>query len=525
MFGSRTRFGVFIASCAALASLPDLAAADPALTTHDLALLNRITWGASASSAAEMSALGERRWLEQQLHPSPDPQLPPAVQQEIDALPISHTPMAELVVDLDAQGKATRQIADPDQKQVALQAYRQALADLGRQAATRSLLRDVYSANQLQEQMTWFWMNHFNVHMAKHDIRVTVGDYEDQAIRPRALGRFRYLLEATLRHPAMLRYLDNDQNAKGRINENYAREIMELHTMGVDSGYSQKDVQELARILTGVGVDLSHDAPRLKPDYQPLYVRAGLFEFNPNRHDFGDKVFLGHTIRGSGFGEVEQALDILSRQPATAHHISLELAAYFVGDNPPPALVDAMAQTFMHTDGDIASVLKILFASRAFDASLGGEFKDPVHYVVSSVRLAYDGRVILNTRPMENWLNRMGEGLYNHETPDGYPMTSAAWNGPGQMAVRFEIARQIGSGAPALFRVDDAPAPSAAMMAAPAPAPLPPPPSPPPTLQMALYQRGLGPSLSAPTLGALSQAGSPRDWNALFLSSPEFMRR
>ena len=150
--------------------------------------------------------------------------------------------------------------------------------------------------------MTWFWFNHFNVHQYKRDLRALVGDYEDQAIRPHALGRFRDLLEATLRHPAMLRYLDNDQNAANHINENYAREIMELHTLGIGSGYSQKDVQELARILTGVGVDLSSTNPKLPPARQALLVRAGLFEFNPNRHDFSDKVLLGHAIRGSGFG-------------------------------------------------------------------------------------------------------------------------------------------------------------------------------------------------------------------------------
>ncbi len=165
-------------------------------------------------------------------------------------MPIAQIPMATLVVNMDAQNKAANQLTDPDQKKAARQAYQQDYNDLARQAAARSILRDLYSPAQLQEQMTWFWFNHFNVHLYKRDIRAMVGDYEDQAIRPNALGRFRDILEATLRHPAMLRYLDNDQNAANHINENYAREIMELHTMGVGSGYTQKDVQELARILT-----------------------------------------------------------------------------------------------------------------------------------------------------------------------------------------------------------------------------------------------------------------------------------
>ena len=297
----RPRILLLLASCVALTAQPGLAAAASPPGGHDWALLNRVTWGANASAAADLQALGERRWLDQQLHPSVQDRLPAQVQQQIDALPISATPMTQLAPQMDEQRKAAAQITDPDQRKAALKDYQQAMRDLGRQAADRSLLRDLYSPDQLKEQMTWFWDNHFNVHMRKADVRAMIGDYEDRAIRPNALGRFRTLLEATLRHPAMLRYLDNAKNATGHINENYAREIIELHTMGVGSGYSQQDVQELARILTGVGIDTSPDGPRLRPAYRDLYVRQGLFEFNPNRHDFGDKVFLGHRIKGSGF--------------------------------------------------------------------------------------------------------------------------------------------------------------------------------------------------------------------------------
>jgi len=508
----RPKRAFFTAATALLAaSATSMAGAQTPPSAHDLALLNRITWGQSASAADSLQKLGPRAWLDRQLRPQASDRPPAEVRAQIDALPISRTPMADLVVQMNAQIQAANKLTDPDQKKLAQQAYQQGMTDLGRQAATRELLRDLYSPDQLQEQMTWFWLNHFNVHMYKRDVRAMVGDYEDQAIRPRALGKFRDLLEATLKHPAMLRYLDNDQNAANHINENYAREIMELHTMGVGSGYSQKDVQELARILTGVGVDLSPDPPRLKAAYQPLLVRAGLFEFNPNRHDFGDKVFLGHVIKGSGFGEVEQALDIIAREPATAHHVSAQMAAYFMGDDPPPAVVDRMAKTFQRSDGDIAATLRVLFASREFDASLGKAFKDPMHFAVSAVRLAYDDRVILNATPMQNWLNRMSEGLYNHETPDGYAMTSAAWDGPGQMAVRFEIARQIGSGSAGLFKADHPQAKDQPAF---------------PQLQNALYYKaGLDQSLAPATRSALGQAGSPQDWNTLFLSSPEFMRR
>jgi uncharacterized protein (DUF1800 family) len=497
---------VMLAAAAATAAAGVADAAD--ISPHDLALLNRVTWGATAADAAELQRLGASAWLDRQLHPSTHDRLPPAAQAQIDAMSISRTPVSALFVQATDETRALKDIADPNQKKLAQQARQQAFNDVARQAAARQILRNLYSPDQLQEQMTWFWFNHFNVFQQKAAIRVTVGDYEDRAIRAHALGRFRDLLEATLRHPAMLQYLDNAANASGKINENYAREIMELHTMGVGSGYTQKDVQELARILTGVGIDPRPDQPH--PNLPPQAIRQGLFAFYPARHDFGDKVFLGHVIRGRGFGEVEEALDILAREPATARHVSTQLAAYFVSDNPPAALVDRMAATFQHTDGDIAAVLSTLFHSPEFAASLGGEFKDPAHYVFSAVRLAYGDRVITNTQPVLTWLNRLAEGLYNHETPDGYPTGAAAWNGPGQMATRFEIARAIGSNAAGLFRID-----GAAPVERPAF----------PQLQNALYYDVVSQTLAGPTRTALDQATSPQDWNTLFLSSPEFMRR
>jgi len=223
--------------------------------------------------------------------------LPEAAQSQIDALSLIHKSALDLAIKFDAQARIANQMTDVDQKAAAQQAVQQAMNDAAKQAATRSILRALYAPDQLRERMTWFWFNHFNVHQYKANLRVLVGDYEDKAIRAHALGHFRDLLEATLRHPAMLRYLDNADNAVGHINENYAREIMELHTMGVGSGYSQKDVEELARVLTGVGIDLKPENPKLKPELQALLIRDGLFEFNPARHDFGDKTFLGRIIR------------------------------------------------------------------------------------------------------------------------------------------------------------------------------------------------------------------------------------
>ncbi|NIJ06497.1 uncharacterized protein (DUF1800 family) [Sphingomonas vulcanisoli] len=499
-----------IATIAGVLLAQAASAASPGGDRADLALADRMSWGLNDATLAALDGQSGQRWLEAQLRMPADVALPAEAQQQIDAMRITREPMANLVVEMDADNKAKAAIPDPDQKKAAQQAYQQAMRDLMREAQARSLLRDLYSPAQLREQMTWFWFNHFNVQAQKRDVRAMIGDYEDQAIRPHALGKFRDLLEATLRHPAMLRYLDNDQNAANHINENYAREIMELHSMGVGSGYTQKDVQELARILTGVGVDQKPDNPRLKPEWQPLLVRAGLFEFNPQRHDFGTKTFLGHEIKGSGFGEVEEALDLIARSPATAAHISNEIATFFMGDNPPPALVQRMAATFQHSDGDTAAVIRTMAKSPEFKASLGKTFKDPIHYVVSSLRLAYGDRVIANPEPALGWIDRMGEGLYAHETPDGYPMTSAAWTGPGQMSVRFEIARQIGGGARGLFTPRGAPQPLAPTAV---------------TLQNAAFTTYFQSRLAPPTQTVLSQAPNPPQWNALFLSAPEFMLR
>ena len=474
-----------------------------------LAMQQRVTWGINAGSVGQLRQQGWDRYLQAQLHPG-KAVLPPAIQAQIDTMTISQTPMDQLVMDIEQRRKDSNALVDDMAKQQAQKDYQQELNRLAREAATRSLLLDVYSPYQLQQQMSWFWLNHFSVHQGKHNLRAMVGDYEMNAIAPHALGKFRDLLAATVHHPAMLRYLDNEANAANRINENYARELMELHTLGVNGGYSQKDVQELARILTGVGVNLGTDTPKVKPALQAQYVRRGLFEFNPNRHDYGDKQFLGQPVKGRGLAELDEALDRLSRSPATARFISGKLAQYFVGDTPPETLVAGMAQTFRKTDGDIAEVLQTLFASEAFKQSLGRKFKDPMHYVVSAVRLSYDDKPILNAGPMLGWLSRMGQPLYGRQTPDGYPLQDTAWASPGQMTTRFDIARTIASGSAGLFKTDG-------------PQPLEKPAF--PQLASAVYFQSIEPTLSPATRQALQQAGTPQEWNTFLLSSPEMMHR
>lgn len=471
--------------------------------------LNRLTWGLNETDMRAVRAQGLAAWTEAQLHPAPA-RLPATVQARIDAMTISQRPMEQLNRDLDQQRKDADQVTGVEEKKAAQKAYQDELNRLAREAATRSLLRDLYSPNQVQEQMTWFWMNHFNVHQYKHNLRLMLGDYEDRAIRPHALGKFRDLLAATVHHPAMLRYLDNEQNAAGHLNENYARELMELHTLGVDGGYSQRDVQELARILTGVGVNLGAATPRVRRERQAQYRRLGLFEFNPERHDYGAKLLLGQPVHGQGLAEVDEALDRLARHPSTARFISRKLATFWIGDAPPPALVQRMAATFTASDGDIAAVLRVLFNSAEFHASLGHQFKDPLHYVVSSVRLAYGDKTILNATPMLNWLNRMGEPLYGKQTPDGYPLTASAWDSPGQLNVRFEIARAIGTGNAGLFKTEG-PQPQERPAF--------------PQLANALYYQSIESRLAPGTRHALEQATSPQEWNSFLLSAPDMMYR
>ena len=256
----------------------------------------------------------------------------------------------------------------------------------------------------------------------------------------------------------------------------------------------------------------SRRTPRPRSRHRSLITSAtGCSNSTPLATTTAASISSGHTVEGRGFAEVEQALDILARHPATATYVSRKIATYFLSDTPPDVLVQRMAQSFRTTDGDIVSVLLVMFESPEFMASLTAKtkYKDPMQFVLSAVRLAYDNKVILNAGPIIGWVNRLAEGLYNHQTPDGYPMTAAAWNGPGQMATRFEIARAIGSNAAGLFK---APPPDTAERPAF------------PQIASAFYFNVMQPTLSPATRVALEQAGSPQEWNTLFLSSPEFMR-
>ena len=315
------------------------------------------------------------------------------------------------------------------------------------------LLRDIYSSHQLQEVMTTFWLNHFNVYLHKNEeTPYYLVSYERDVIRPRALGNFEDLLVATAESPAMLLYLDNSSStgpdsiaaekqklraAQGKaakatppgLNENYGRELMELHTLGVNGGYTQKDVTEAAKVFTGWTVD----RPNL----------GGGFKFDETRHEPGKKLVLGHKIKENGQKEGLQLLHILATSPATAHFISQELAVAFVSDTPPTALVNRMAQNFQSTHGDIASVLRTMIHAPEFWAAstYQAKVKTPLEYVVSAARAS--GADIVNTQPLVNALNQMGMPLYACVPPTGYSDKADAWVSTGELVTRMNFALSL----------------------------------------------------------------------------------
>jgi uncharacterized protein (DUF1800 family) len=494
-----------LAACTSTSHTAAASGSPSGLRHQDVQWLERVTFGLNTQTVLDYRRLGRARWLDEQLRFQPDA-LPSAVAAQIAGLDISRLDAAQAFTDLQSQRRRINAMPDGDDKESARKLLNDTGNRLGAQSVRREVLRAIYSPAQLQEEMVWFWLNHFSVFQYKNDLRWLIADYEEHAIRPYALGHFKDLVMATLQHPAMLQYLDNQQNAVNHLNENYARELMELHTLGVDAGYSQQDVQQLARILTGSGINTG-DAPKLKPPMQAIYLRRGAFEFNPARHDVGPKTLLGHRIEGKGFDEVEDAVTLIVHQHACAHFISQQLAVYFVADNPPASLVKKLELTFERSDGDIAQVLRTLFTAAEFDAALGTKFKDPVRYVMSSVRLAYDGNPVTNSRPMINWLNSLGEAPFARQTPDGYPLTEPSWSSPGQISRRFEIARAIGSGNAGLFDAEDGGGAASAGF---------------PQLSNRLYYDAIEPFLAANTRSALARANSQQEWNTFLLSSPDF---
>ncbi|WP_019465416.1 DUF1800 family protein [Dyella japonica] len=479
------------------------------LSQDDVDWLRRDSFELDSATVAMYRDLGRSRLFDRQLDGRISDDLPAPITTLINSYEAANTPTEQLLTNLRDEQDKIKNMPEGDDKAAARKAQQQHANDLLQQAQEIEMLHAIYGPNQLKEQMVWFWLNHFSVYGAKGRVRWVAADYVQNTIRPHALGKFRDLVMATLESPAMMEFLDNAQNAKGHVNENYARELMELHTLGVGSGYTQQDVQQLALILTGAGVAPLRDPAAMRPRVAEMVVRNGMFEFNPRRHDFSDKVLLGHKIKGSGFDEITEAVDIITKQPACAQFVSKKLAEYFVSDNPPPELVAKMARTFQRTDGDIAEVLQTMFDSKELAASYGKKFKDPMQFVVSSVRMAYDGKPIANAKPLLNWLNQLGEPVFGRLTPDGWPLDSTGWSSSGQMAKRFEIAGAIGTGNNRLLTPEGQPKMGGDF----------------PMLTTRLYYDTFDAKLSAPTRDALAKATTQQEWNTFLLSSPDFNYR
>ena len=518
----RVRFamGLLCASAVCQAAAP--------LSASDYALLNRVSYGVSAAQVAEYQKLGRIAYLDALLRYQGDAALDAASRRRVDALPIQHLQLSALVSEARVEARRIKAMRDGAAKQEAHKAQQMRSNDFVLQASQRRLVRALYSGNPLQEQLTWFWFNHFNVFQGKGQVRLLLADYEERAIRPHVLGKFQDLLMAVLTHPAMLVYLDNAQNAVNAANENYARELMELHTLGIDGGYTQRDVQELARILTGVSVAPMTQLARGQRPSPPGFRTDGTFAFYPKRHDEGEKIFLGRVFpAGAGYGEVEEAVAMLAKNPATAHTLSRGLATYFLADDPPPSVVARMQQAYLRSDGDIAETLRALFSSEEFlSGRYGGKkFKDPVQFIFSGLRLLYGDDKVSNDRPVIGWLAYLGEPLYGKQTPDGYGLTQKDWASPDQMAKRFEVARALVTSQLRLFSLSDADPASMpeqdnarmqqARRVAQAAHPI----------DVDGIMQLLRPSLSTQTLDTVQQAATDDERAALLLASPEFMYR
>jgi uncharacterized protein (DUF1800 family) len=318
------------------------------------------------------------------------------------------------------------------------------------------ILRAVYSERQLQEVMVDFWTNHFNIFFGKGADRWLLPAYDRDTIRPHVMAKFSTLLQATAQSPAMLFYLDNfqsvspdaqqrlrvSQQQRRGINENYARELMELHTLGVDGGYTQKDVQEVARCFTGWTIFQPRGGAAAVNAMRGDAARrnAGTFFFNARTHDDGEKTVLGHKIpAGGGFKDGLMVLDILARHPSTAKFIATKLVRHFVADDPPAALVDRVAATFTKTDGDIRESLKTIFFSKEFNSTdaYRVKIKRPFELVVSAIRTL--GAETNGGPGTHRWIERMGEPLYGFQTPNGYSDAAESWVNTGGLLERMNF--------------------------------------------------------------------------------------
>jgi uncharacterized protein (DUF1800 family) len=470
-----------IAGAISLALLTGLSTSDNRLNDRQRALhaLNRLAFGPRPGDVDAVMKDGVDTWIEQQLHPEGIPDR--AVQARVDALPTTKLSNAEIMRTYYAPVQAARKEANAaandgqvDKAEVRREIMRDIPPNQRPQVVMNDLLsqrilRAAESDRQLNEVMVDFWMNHFNVFAGKGIDRFLLTSYERDVIRPHIWGRFEDLLMATAKSPAMLFYLDNarsiaapenrprmpqrigyfgggffgrgrmmplapQQNRqKGGLNENYAREIMELHTLGVDAGYTQKDVTELARVLTGWTITNQRDGGE-----------GAAFIFRPRLHDAGAKMVMGIRFApGGGIDEGERMIHVLAHHPATAHHIAYKLCQRLVADEPPPALVDRVAKKFLATDGDLRETVRAVISSPEFwdPRVYRAKVKSPFEYTISAVRAV--NAQITDPTAIARSLQQIGEPLYGAQPPTGYSDKADVWINTGALMNRLNFALSL----------------------------------------------------------------------------------
>jgi len=453
--------------------------------------LDRLAFGARPGEVEKVRAMGVDAWIQRQLYPE---RIPDAdVERRVAGLQVPKMSTAQLFEKYPnpamilAQEGLRRKDAKGDEDKDALKrrlireyqdkGYGRPREVYG-ELATDRLLRATYSERQLQEVMVDFWSNHFNVYAKKNVVQWYLPTYDREVIRPHALGKFRDLLLATAESPAMLYYLDNFQSVSpnahladivpGRrngnfkknlpdgINENYARELMELHTLGVDGGYTQQDIKEVARAFTGWTIADARGMGRARQmggrggarirarAGVPENVQAGDFYFNPVLHDGGVKTVLGHRIDGGGVRDGLAVIDLLANHPSTAKFIARKLCEKFASDDPDPALVARVAAAFTRSDGDIRATLSALFRDPAFFTARNyhAKVKTPFELVASSLR-ALDAQS--NGREVQLLLADMGQPLYGWQAPTGYSELAADWVNSGALLKRMNFAVALAS--------------------------------------------------------------------------------
>jgi uncharacterized protein (DUF1800 family) len=427
----------------------------PAEPDSIIHVLNRVAFGPAAGDVERVRRLGIERYIDQQLHPERiDDSAMAARLQPFTTLTMTSRELARRYEQPLLEARKAQKNSAADEPAPMQRAAQMSANSVLVELSGQKVLRAVYSERQLQEVLTDFWFNHFNVDARKGPERFLLTEYERDVIRPHVLGRFRDLLGATAKSPAMLFYLDNwmsvdpnaqparprpqpsQQRARRGLNENYARELMELHTLGVDGGYTQKDVTEVARAFTGWSID----RPR----------EGGDFRFQPRMHDPGEKVVLGHVIKPAAFGsgqiDGEKVLDILARHPSTARFIATKLARRFVSDDPPKSLIDRAAARFRETDGDLREVVRVILLSKEFAAaeSFNAKAKTPFEFLVSALRAA--GTDVPETRALVRTMQELGMPLYQCQPPTGYADTADAWINTGALVARMNVATRVAGG-------------------------------------------------------------------------------